>query len=63
MSTEPLYDAQFQQAIETLKQRLPCCPNCFNFNVKTEVCELAPGERPPARIIAFGCPAFDYCPF
>lgn len=35
-----------------------CCLHCKHFNEPTEVCALG-GVRPPARVITFGCPAFD----
>ena len=34
-----------------------CCPNCFHFVEASETCLLATA-RPPARVIAFGCPSF-----
>lgn len=42
-----------------------CCVNCHNFNNKVEGCRLAKDERPPARVMAYGCPAFidDCIPF
>jgi hypothetical protein len=37
-----------------------CCLNCSKFVEVTEVCLLCtPPARPPARVITFGCPAFD----
>lgn len=36
-----------------------CCINCEHFNEMSEFCKLTvPASRPPARVIAFGCPAF-----
>jgi len=34
------------------------CYVCFNFDGQAEVCRLA-NVRPPARTIAYGCPAFE----
>lgn len=34
------------------------CLVCNNFNETTELCKLA-NQRPPARIIAYGCPSFE----
>lgn len=56
------YEKELIELTRKLKQHLPCCPNCFNFNSQTEMCEIA-RQRPPAHVIAFGCPQFDYCPF
>lgn len=37
-----------------------CCLHCVHFNEGAELCELAqPPQRPPAKVITFGCPAFD----
>lgn len=41
------------------------CINCIHFTEhQGEVCKLVQ-QRPPARVIAFGCPSFaeDPCPF
>lgn len=55
--------------VDELKHWLPCCPNCVNWNPKTELCgydATAPNriaatpQRPPAPVIAFGCWAFDH---
>lgn len=34
------------------------CLNCINFREKQELCGLAM-QRPPARIIAYGCPQYE----
>ncbi len=41
------------------------CPNCLHFDEAAEVCTFYnPQLRPPARVIAFGCPEFqDGVPF
>ena len=39
---------------------LSTCLNCKRFDEASETCGLAtPPSRPPARVIAFGCQAFD----
>ena len=36
------------------------CINCGNFDQKKELCKKAiPPSRPPARIIALACPAYE----
>lgn len=36
------------------------CTNCDHFNTGDEVCMLPrPPARPPARVIANGCPAWE----
>lgn len=34
------------------------CLTCDNFDEKAELCELYK-QRPPARVIAFGCPSWQ----
>lgn len=35
------------------------CLHCVSFNEQTELCSKCnPPTRPPARVIAFGCPMF-----
>lgn len=46
----------------TLAGELPCssCLSCVHFNEPTEICGVY-NQRPPARVIANGCPAYiDY---
>lgn len=41
------------------------CINCDNFNEPLELCKLA-NQRPPARVICFGCKSWsdkDMIPF
>lgn len=41
------------------------CLMCDHFDEKNELCRIAK-QRPPARVIAFGCASFadqDYIPF
>lgn len=68
------FDEQMLKQMRRLKELLPCCPNCEHFQwrvasgpvttegtvqTQDEHCDLDPAKRrPPARIIAFGCPAF-----
>lgn len=68
------FDAQLLANMRRLKALLPCCPNCEHFatvvkqgtmttsgvlETVSEACALDPERRrPPANIIAFGCPAF-----
>lgn len=48
------------EMVDMLKHRLPCCPNCIEWDAKREVCLLTnPQIRPPAPVIAFGCAAFN----
>lgn len=64
-----LMDAALLQAVDSLAQGLAhaaaknrqCCLHCAFFDERQgEVCTRAkPPARPPARIIAFGCPGFE----
>lgn len=53
------YNQLLNEQVAKLKYLLPCCPNCLNFDHALEGCRLADLARPPARVIAFGCSAFD----
>jgi hypothetical protein len=36
------------------------CLNCKHFDEPKELCSICvPSARPPARVITFGCPAFN----
>ena len=41
----------------TLFNLTKTCLTCDNFNERQEIC-LTYNQRPPARVIAFGCPAY-----
>lgn len=38
-------------------QSMETCLNCQHFDEPSELCALA-GQRPPARVIAHGCPMY-----
>lgn len=38
------------------------CITCMHFDEGKEHCQLY-NARPPARVIAFGCPSHDYIPY
>ena len=75
MAHDYSFEAQLTDEMRRLKRLLPCCPNCEHFvsivkqgaftsdgtlETVSEACGLDPERRrPPARIIAFGCPAFE----
>jgi predicted component of type VI protein secretion system len=46
----------------SISDNMSTCLNCLNFDEATETCALAKA-RPPARVIAYGCPSFDSLPF
>ena len=74
MSNDYSFEGQLLNEMRRLKSLLPCCPNCEHFacvvrqghmttggtlETVSEACVLDPERRrPPAQIIAFGCPAF-----
>lgn len=36
------------------------CLSCLNFDAKKEVCLVCrPAQRPPAKTVVFGCPAWE----
>lgn len=58
-------DAQYdilpaiKNILETTDYIYTGCINCINFNQTLEVCKLA-NQRPPAKVICFGCPKWEY---
>lgn len=42
-------------AMQSQRHPFKNCLNCRHFNEKTELCYIYK-QRPPARVIAFGCP-------
>jgi hypothetical protein len=44
------------QVARGIVDALQTCVNCQHFDEGVEVCKLA-GQRPPARVIAHGCPS------
>lgn len=49
----------FMKCIEAYEVELVrTCLTCLNFNEAREGCRLANFDRPPARVIAYGCPAY-----
>lgn len=75
MAEDYSFEKQLTEEMRRLKRLLPCCPNCEHFTqlvifgeethdgyltTEREACSLDPERRrPPARVIAFGCPAFE----
>lgn len=48
---------------EALRSATRTCLTCDHFNEPGELCKLY-NARPPARVIAFGCPSYqDEIPF
>lgn len=47
-----------REAMDNVASLQRTCMNCRHFSELDERCELA-GARPPAHVIAFGCPSFD----
>lgn len=63
LRTDAYYDLQsiIAEGLERIAKEnhiYTSCINCQNFNEKMEICKLA-NQRPPARIIVFGCSEWD----
>lgn len=50
------------KAEKLVQTNLASCLSCGFFVEKTENCNKF-GGRPPARVIAFSCPAYEFIPF
>ncbi len=58
--SEETFKAELYRRMLELKALLPCCPNCAQWDPAREGCHMTtPPVRPPADVIAFGCPAYD----
>lgn len=52
-------DALVGEVARVVREKRKCCITCVYFNNETEGCVLADGARPPARVVAYGCPKYD----
>jgi tRNA A37 methylthiotransferase MiaB len=43
---------------QSVQSVITTCVVCDHWNQVNEVCTLYNNQRPPAKVIAFGCPAF-----
>lgn len=44
---------------KSVQNLMATCVICDHWNQGQEVCMKFNNQRPPARVIAFGCPAFE----
>lgn len=52
-------DARLAELVALVRPLVPSCIRCAHFDEASEICGLVPHQgRPPARVIAEGCPAF-----
>jgi hypothetical protein len=66
MNRQPSPAQRFQEQVKAslreLLEETECfnsCLSCVTFNEERELCgQSNPPARPPARVIAFGCPAY-----
>lgn len=64
MSSSDLRGELASEITQAVRKLIPSCLTCSHFTEATELCEAAtPPARPPAKIIANGCPAYDDIPF
>ena len=58
-----IFRAQMAEVVQELLEQADCfrtCLSCIHFKEADELCVVSnPPARPPARIIAFGCPAYQ----
>ena len=52
------YVAHMETKPPIFKSNTDNCLNCLHFDEDTEICSLGK-SRPPARVIAEGCPSWD----
>ena len=56
MSDNMYVDDLVEKIQAVLRQARRTCVNCVHFDNGSEGCALASGQRPPAVVIATGCP-------
>jgi hypothetical protein len=61
---DAFYDLQavINEAIRNCDPIYQTCLTCIHFIEVKEICKLC-NQRPPARIIVYGCKEYDYIPF
>lgn len=67
MSSKEYWNLELRRVVEEmLAEGLRCiiearktCVTCDHFNNKAETCNKAGDVRPPAQVIAYGCPMYD----
>lgn len=57
LRSDATYDISI--ALSKIEAVYQSCLNCENFDEKNELCKLC-NLRPPARVIAYGCPQWEY---
>lgn len=61
ISIRLLAETLAKELAETLTQATKCCITCEHFDLPREVCTKY-ARRPPAKIIAYGCPDYSERP-
>lgn len=56
---EDAADKMTASFVSVVQQSLTTCVVCDHWNQTGETCMKFQNQRPPARVIAFGCPAFE----
>lgn len=63
-SSKYVRDELAAKITQAVKQLIPSCVTCTHFDGTNEICNADPlKRRPPAVVIANGCPSFDDIPF
>lgn len=58
-------DALATQVAKVVQAKRRTCMTCVHFDLASEGCKQANNQRPPARVIAYGCGSYveDDIPF
>lgn len=51
-------DALVITVARVMREQRRCCLTCCNFDEPSEGCNIANGQRPPARVVAYGCAGY-----